>query len=639
MNGVTGSVLQVRDHLERSGHDVFVIAPSVRNHPLDVPGRAVSSLPMPSYPAVRVAIPPVGAIARDLRSFGADVVHLASPFLLGWQGLLAAEAARVAAVAVYQTDVIAYTQRYGVPQATALAESHVRRLHRRATLTLAPSAAARAQLEALGVDRVALWGRGVDGMRFAPHRRSEAFRDRFVRGETIVGYVGRLAPEKQVEDLAALHGIPGIGLVIVGDGPSRHDLEALLPDAAFLGHLTGDELATAMASFDVFVHPGESETFGQTIQEAQASGVPVVATGRGGPVDLVRSSVDGWLYRPGDTADLRARVLDLVGDQAKRRAFAEAAREAVSGRTWAALGDQLVEHYARAQRLARTDGTVRARAWPRADLPAETPRRSGGWTRYVALGDSITEGLCDSSRVPDGRFRGWADRLAQLLALAGEDAAPFRYANLAVRSRRVDDLVETQLPACLALRPDLVSVLIGANDLVAPRVDIAGVAARVEAAVRALREAGCDVVLATVFLPDRRGAGVLRRRFCAYNARLRLIARATGAHLLDLEAERDLASPELWAVDRVHLRSRGHRLVAYRAAELLGVPDAEALAALDDAFHLDDAADAPGTWLARDVVPWVWRRVRGRTAGDGLSAKLPDYITIGRPGAQTSLPR
>lgn len=637
MNGVTGSVLQVLDHLERRGHEAFVVAPGAgREHPLAMPGRSVPSLPLPRYPAVRVAAPPVASVTRALRAFGPDVVHLASPFVLGWQGLLAAEGLDVPSVAVYQTDVVAYTERYGLPHATALAAAHVRRLHRRATITLAPSEAARTQLADLGVDRVSIWGRGVDGIRFAPHRRDDSWRARIVpgttRGEVIVGYVGRLAPEKQVEDLAALASLEGVRLVIVGDGPARPALERLLPDAVFLGHLQGVELATAMASFDVFVHPGESETFGQTIQEAQASGVPVVATGRGGPLDLVRNSIDGWLYRPGDAADLRARVADLAGDAAKRRAFADAARSAVADRTWESLGDALLSHYERAAALHGIDRGLRVRVWPRPD-PAPANSAPPLWRRYVALGDSITEGLCDTSRVPAGAYRGWADRLAQLLALAAPrsagQAGAFQYANLAVRSRRVRHLVDEQVPACLALRPDLVSVLIGANDLVRARVDVAAVADEVEIAVRRLRDSGADVLLGTVFLPERAAAGVLARRFAAYNARLRAIAAATGAILLDLEAVPELGRVELWADDKVHLRSRGHRLVAYRAAEALGVPDAEALGDLDEALHLDEDPPLAGTWLRRDALPWMWRRLRGRTAGDGIVAKQPVYLRIG----------
>ncbi len=638
MNGVTGSVLQIREHLQRRGHDVFVVAPGVRRYDLGMPGRAVASIPLPKYPAVRLAVPPAASIARDLARFGADVVHLASPFLLGWQGVIAAESQRLPSVAVYQTDVIAYAGRYGVPQATALAEAQVRRLHRRATLTLAPSEAARVQLAALGVDRVGLWGRGVDGQRFTPERRDEAWRARIAPGEVIVGYVGRLAPEKQVEDLIALRGTPGIRLVIVGDGPARASLERLLPEAVFLGHLDGDALATALASFDVFVHPGESETFGQTIQEAQASGVPVVATGTGGPVDLVRSSVDGWLYRPGDADDLRARVMDLAGDDAKRHAFAHAARTAVAGRTWDALAERLLEHYDRAAILHRRDAGRRVVAWPRPDTVAR-PAPARRWSRYVALGDSITEGLCDTSRMPAGSFRGWADRLAHLLALSGGATRPFRYANLAVRSQRVSHLVDEQLPRCLELRPDLVSILIGANDLVQPVCDPLSLAAEVEDAVTRLRSAGCDVLLATIFLPDRLAARVFTRRFAVYNARLRAVAARTGATLLDLAADVDLARVDVWADDKVHLRSRGHRSVAYRAAEALGVPHADALADLDEAFHVDEDPPSSGTWLRRDALPWMWRRLRGRTAGDGRSAKLPDYVVVGRPTGHADVRR
>ena len=331
MNGVVNSLLHVLRHLESQGHETLVIAPRSDVEPdadrLHGAGIALlRSLPLPTYPEVRITIASTRELEGILSAFRPDVVHLASPFVLGWQAIRAAERLGIPTVAIYQTDIPGYAQRYGIPTFAPALARHVARIHNSATLTLAPSTSAIADLTAIGVERVRPWARGVDAERFAPHRRSAEWRKRVAPGgETIIGYVGRLAPEKQVEDLAALADIPGTKVAIVGEGPSHAALERLLPDAVFLGFLSGDALAEAVASFDIFVHPGENETFCQTVQEALASGVPVVATGRGGPLDLVQNSRTGWLYRPGDLDDLRARVLDLVGDPAKRRAFAEVA--------------------------------------------------------------------------------------------------------------------------------------------------------------------------------------------------------------------------------------------------------------------------------------------------------------------------
>ncbi|MER7798105.1 glycosyltransferase [Microbacterium sp. NPDC096154] len=633
MNGVTHSVLQMVRHLERRGHDTLVIAPDAgaRDHS---PGQRTArgdtvllpSMPMPSYPDVRLAYPSTSRLARVLRDFQPDVVHLASPFALGWKGQAAADVLRLPTVAVYQTDMIAYAERYGLPGAVPLATAHVARVHRRATLTLAPSSASEAQLTALGIDRLRRWGRGVDAERFRPERRSDAWRSRIAPGETLVGYVGRLATEKQVEDLRVLCGLPGLRLVIIGDGPERERLAKRLPGAVFTGFLGGERLARALASLDVFVHPGESETFCQTVQEALASGVPVVATGRGGPVDLVRSSIDGWLYRPGDLDDLRERVLDLAGDDAKRRSFGTAARGSVAARTWESLGDRLLDYYREAQRLRPVDDAWRARGMTRPERVE--PPRPRAWKRYVALGDSLTEGLCDTSRMQNGAYRGWADRLSTMLA---QGAGRFEYANLAVRSRRVRDLVHEQAPQALTMAPDLVSVFMGANDLVSHGAEPVRLAAQVEQVVRDIRATGADVLLVTPFLPDRRAARLFVRRFALYAIELRRIAAETDSYLLDAAALPALGDRTMYADDRVHLSSRGHRYLAYRAAEALGIPDAEELGRLDDTLHGSSPAAEPPVstgWLRVHALPWMWRRVRGRTAGDGVLPKHADCIVI-----------
>ncbi|WP_394551619.1 GDSL-type esterase/lipase family protein [Agromyces sp. MMS24-JH15] len=670
MNGVTQSLLQVLVHLERSGHEALVIAPRARGEaalPDSIHGARVvpvPAVPFPGYGDVRVARPGVRRLVGLLDAFGPDVVHLASPFVLGWQGVLAAEAIGVPSVAVYQTDVPGYAARYGLAAAEPALTAHLARLHRRATLSLAPSASALARLAGLGVDRLRPWARGVDAERFRPDRRSAAWRREVAPGgEVVVGYVGRLASEKQVEDLRVLDGLPGIRLVVVGAGPERAALEAVLPGAHFTGFLGGDALAEALASFDVFVHPGEHETFGQTIQEAHASGVPVVATGRGGPLDLVRSSRTGWLYRPGDLDDLRDRVLDLAGDEAKRRAFGVAARAAVEGRTWSRLGDELAGHYRDAMRMHRAGApavTAHAHGRRRAvapepgpepaavpPVPAPAPPRR----RYVALGDSLTEGLCDRSRAgagagdgaDSGAYRGWADRLAMLLDLADGDV---HYANLAVRSRKVDDVLDRQVPRALALGADLVTVLVGANDLVRVGADARGLADRLGGGIAALRAADCEVLVVGAFMPPSPRLRGMRRRFATFNARLGRHAAAHGAHFVDVGADAEVTGPRCWAEDRVHLNAAGHRALAYRAAEALGVPDAAALAGLDAALHAAPEASGPlptRVWLRRHAVPWMLRRLRGRAAGDGRAAKHEHLVPVatapGDPGMRARAER
>lgn len=360
-NGVVHSVLRVLDHLAARGDDVLVVAPDAGpDVPTQVAGARVVTVPawsFPGYADVRVATGRVSPITAILRDFEPDVVHLASPFALGWRAALAATALDLPVVAVYQTDVPTYAGRYGVRGVENVLWKRVRDLHGRADLTLAPSTATMRTLESRGVERLRLWRRGIDTTRFSPARRDEAWRRTLAPGgERLVGYVGRLAPEKQVHDLVALRDEPGTRIVVVGDGPERTRLERLLPGAHFTGMLHGEELATAVAGLDVLVSTSETETFCQVVQEGLASGVPVVASGIGGPVDLVDHSRTGWLYRPGDLDDLAARVRDLVGDESKRAAFGRAARRSVEGRSWQALCSELVGHYATAIEQHRGTG-------------------------------------------------------------------------------------------------------------------------------------------------------------------------------------------------------------------------------------------------------------------------------------------
>ncbi len=358
-NGVTNSLLRVIDHLTARGDEAMVIAPESRGSqgPVRYGIASITRLPAmgwPGYRDVRVALSGVGKISRVLEEYEPDIVHLASPFTLGWTAVRAANELDLPSVAIYQTEIPGYADRYRMPWGEGILWNRVLNIHERADLTLAPSTYAMRQLEQLGVPRLRLWPRGVDAARFHPDKRSEELRKQWApHGEVVVGYVGRLAAEKRVEDLAKLAGVDGIRVVIVGEGPSHQKLQAKLPDAHFTGFLTGDELAEAVASFDIFVHCGELETFCQTIQEALASGVPVVAPRRGGPIDLVDHGETGFLYTPGELDELVGYVSTLVTDTALRESFSAHCRLSVEGRTWDKVCDGLMDYYAEATRIRR----------------------------------------------------------------------------------------------------------------------------------------------------------------------------------------------------------------------------------------------------------------------------------------------
>lgn len=357
MNGVTNSVLRVVDHFAASGDDLGIIAPKwpgADKHLRTSCGRRVrvrriASAPMPGYTEVRIATTSAATLRRRIDEFAPDVIHLASPMILGGRAVVAAQKAGVPTVAVYQTDIPGYTARYGMPFLENASWQLLRDVHNRAGLNLAPSTATRDQMLEHGIERVHLWRRGVDTSLFSPSLRSAKLRARYADPEEkLVVYVGRLAPEKQVADLRVLHDMPGVRLLIVGDGPERDALRRDMPRARFAGFRSGTDLAAHLASADLFVHPGELETFGQTIQEAMASGLPVIAPRRGGPVDLVTPSRTGWLYTPGMLDELRDRAADLLFDDAKREAFGTAALESVRKRTWPVLSEQLRGYYRRA---------------------------------------------------------------------------------------------------------------------------------------------------------------------------------------------------------------------------------------------------------------------------------------------------
>lgn len=344
INGVARSVARVVEHLERRGHQAVVITPG--DGPEHHGNTSVVRLPSLALPMARTF--PIGIptplLRATLRDVAPDVVHLASPIAVGAHGATVARDLGLPTVAVFQTDVAGFATQYrGLTVTAPTVWRWLRHVHAKVDRTLAPSRPVAAELARHGIERVHRWGRGVDLDDFHPAARTRppTHDVPVVR----VGYVGRLAREKRIERLAVLADLPGIELVVVGDGDRRRWLEQRLPTATFTGMLTGAALYRAYADLDVFVHTGTHETFCQAVQEALSSGVPAVAPASGGPLDLVQHGTNGVLWDPLDPASIRDAVAELARDPALRAGMGTHARHGVLDRSWAAIGDEMLGHY------------------------------------------------------------------------------------------------------------------------------------------------------------------------------------------------------------------------------------------------------------------------------------------------------
>jgi lysophospholipase L1-like esterase len=253
--------------------------------------------------------------------------------------------------------------------------------------------------------------------------------------------------------------------------------------------------------------------------------------------------------------------------------------------------------------------------------------------RYVALGDSFTEGVGDADASRPNGVRGWADRVAEVLATHTDD---FGYANLAVRGRTLRPILDQQIEPAIALRPDLVTIYAGGNDLIRPRCDVDALGERYDDAVGKLAATGATVGVFTAFDPGGGGPFArLRGRFAIYNERVREIAERHGAVVLDSWRMRPEDPELMWSEDRLHLGPLGHRAVAIEVLDTLGVPHeldlSDPTGSLGETpFRAGKRADLD--WLVRHAAPWVKRRLTGKSSGDGITPKRPTLEPI-EPGS------
>lgn len=259
-----------------------------------------------------------------------------------------------------------------------------------------------------------------------------------------------------------------------------------------------------------------------------------------------------------------------------------------------------------------------------------------GWRRFAALGDSITEGWCDPVMGSGEPWFGWADRLALEIDRHQRTAGAPRleFANLAVRGRRVRHVVRDQIPEAIAMRADLVSVLVGGNDLSALRPDPDALAAELETGIAPLAATGATVLLATAYDPGFSPyLRMLRGRAAVFTAHVHAIAAKHGCRVLDLWTIPGLADKRMWSQDRLHPSTRGHLALLAAATTALGIPAPLPDVVVDEQGHLPTTV-----WFRKHAMPWIARRVRQVSSGDGLGPKIPLPLPVAAPHADPARP-
>ncbi|ARA93878.1 glycosyl transferase family 1 [Rhodothermaceae bacterium RA] len=379
-DGVSLTLNRLVAFLERQGAEVLVFGPTVADPPVRHAGTLVpvSSIPAPGRPDYRISLGLPGAARARLATFRPDLVHIATPDLLGLRARRWALEAGVPLVASYHTHFTSYLKYYRLEALEGLLWAYLRWFYRPCAHVYVPSPSMADVLAARGIEgNVRLWARGVDTDRFnpahrsLPWRRSLGFRD----DDVVVAYIGRLVWEKGLDLVAELFTrLEADGVVhrslIVGDGPIRPELTARLPRTVFTGHLAGEALARAYASADVFVFPSETETFGNVTLEAMASGLPAVCADATGSRSLVEHGTTGYLAPPGDVAAFLGYVTRLVQDAALRKTMGAAARQRAQSYAWDVVLGTLLGYYE--ELLGRTSPP--AATTPAVPAPHRMPR-------------------------------------------------------------------------------------------------------------------------------------------------------------------------------------------------------------------------------------------------------------------------
>ncbi|MCK6375824.1 MAG: glycosyltransferase family 1 protein [Zoogloea sp.] len=354
INGVAMTTGRMVEGLVAAGHRVDLIRPRQAHEGAAIAADGVEQMlargiPIPKYANLQLGLPAQKVLLRRWSHQRPDVVQVVTEGPLGWSALTAARKLRLPVISEFHTNFHRYTGHYGVGWLKRPIAAYLRKFHNRADLTLVPTRALCAELAGQGIPRVDVVSRGVDTTLFDPARRSDALRRQWglAPDDLAVLYVGRVAPEKNLTLLEqtfvavrARH--PRARLVLVGDGPALPQLRARMPEAVCAGAQTGVLLAEHYASADLFIFPSLTETYGNVVAEALASGLPVVAYRDAAAHELIDHRVHGWLAEPGDEAGFVAGAVALAESPELRAGLHLAARARVDSLAWRVIVERLV---------------------------------------------------------------------------------------------------------------------------------------------------------------------------------------------------------------------------------------------------------------------------------------------------------
>jgi len=356
-DGANQALNRLVGFLLRQGAHVRVYSPTVDTPAFPPTGDLVSvpSFPIPGRPEYRFAFRLPGKVRKDLEKFNPNVVHVAAPDIVAHRAVTWARKRGTPVVSSVHTRFDTYLQYYGLQYLEPTARAIMRRYYRRCDAIVVPAESTAAILRAQRMSNdISLWARGVDREQFNPGRRSLKWRR--ARGigdeEMVVAFLGRLVLEKGLDvfagavESARTKGVP-LKVLAIGDGPARGYFEERLPDAIFTGQLTGEELAVALASADVFLNPSITETFGNVTLEAMACGLPVIAAAASGARSLVQNGVTGRLSRPGNIGAFATALADYQRDPDLRHRHGEAGLAFAKTKDWDEINAAVMHVYER----------------------------------------------------------------------------------------------------------------------------------------------------------------------------------------------------------------------------------------------------------------------------------------------------